>query len=139
MVVELETVDAGLRSACGQYSLCWFCRAFSLTFETWHQQPYTNELLSSSDLQVRKTHWPLPPAPVRDQVGPGGGWAWTSRANPAKPAAAPESRTGQYLIAERVLRSGGKSHGPSPAVIADAHGSIHRLTCCREVIRRAGD
>ena len=39
-------MDAGSGSACGEYSHCWSCRSFSLTFETRHEQLYTDEFLS---------------------------------------------------------------------------------------------
>ena len=41
-----EIVDVGSGSACGEYSHCWSCRSFSLTFETWHKQLHTNKFLS---------------------------------------------------------------------------------------------
>ena len=39
-------MDVGSGSACGEYSHWWSCRSFSLTFETRHEQLYTNEFLS---------------------------------------------------------------------------------------------
>ena len=39
-------MDTGTASARGEYSRCWSCKSFSLTFETWHEQLYTNEFLS---------------------------------------------------------------------------------------------
>jgi hypothetical protein len=42
MIAEPEIVDEGSRIAWGYYSHCWSCGSFSLTFETWHEQLYTN-------------------------------------------------------------------------------------------------
>lgn len=39
-------MDAGSESACVENSHCWSCRSFPLTFETWHENLHTNELLS---------------------------------------------------------------------------------------------
>ena len=47
IVSDPEIAEGGSRSACGEYPHCCCCKSFSLTLETWHEQRYTNEFLSS--------------------------------------------------------------------------------------------
>jgi hypothetical protein len=50
-------MNTGTASACGEYSHCWSCRFFSLTFETWHEQLHTNELLSGFLADLVLLNW----------------------------------------------------------------------------------
>jgi hypothetical protein len=50
-------MDAGSKSACGEYSHCRPDRSFSLTFETWHGQLHTNGVLSGFLADGVRLNW----------------------------------------------------------------------------------